>query len=200
MPDILGDAGKSIADIYDVLGSVVGIEKLEATELPLVHEMGGTVFSERFSIFTRRSTVTVNQSSAFGQAIIDLPATPCRLLGVEVLTTDNTRISHATVNLRDAGVPREFSVWVWDQANALTISIDDGAGSVLLEVLVPQASLLAVPNFCGGIGQPQAVESAITRGVSTAFGAGTVTITTLLHLAFSEVGGLSSKGLPVPSW
>ena len=40
------------------------------------------------------------------------------------------------------------------------------------------------------------------RGVTSAFGAGTVVLTALIHIAFTHLGGNvpSNFGLPVPGW
>ena len=38
------------------------------------------------------------------------------------------------------------------------------------------------------------------RGNTQGFGAGTVTLIALVYLVFSQPGGLSNRGLPLPSW
>ena len=45
MVKILSQAGISLADLYNVEGSIAGIEQLDTRELPIVHEMSGTIFS-----------------------------------------------------------------------------------------------------------------------------------------------------------
>ena len=202
MVKILSQAGISLADIYDVKGSIAGIEQLETRELPIVHEVGATVFSERFSTTVRRrASGNLNQSTTFDLILTDLPDVPSRLLGVAILCDVPSRISFAAVLVRDPIGGREMPVWVYDAPNASTVRIvDNGAAVANTEMLHGNSNLDYVPNFVGGSGQPQIVDDIALRGQTTAFGAGTVFITGLYYIAFGQVGGISSRGLPIPSW
>jgi len=198
---VLSKSGDSLADTYDVEGSIAGIEQLRSEEITLVHEMGATVFSERFSTFTRQQvTAAIGQSVDFTAIITNLPDFPTRLLGVSVISDDSSRVARASVAILDPGVPRDFPVWVWDLVVSLNIEIDIGSGQETLNILAGIGGVNMLPNFCGGVAAPQAAEQLVLRGRTTAFGAGTVVIRLLAHLAFAQVGGLSSRGLPIPGW
>ena len=51
MPKILAQAGISLADVYDVEGSIAGTDELLSEDVSLVHEMGGHMMSERCRSF-----------------------------------------------------------------------------------------------------------------------------------------------------
>ena len=202
MVKILAQAGMSLADVYNVQGSIVGIDQLEAREVTLVHEMGATILSERVSGFIRRIESTVSQSSNIGVILTDLPAGPYKIAGVTVLATSAARVVNVMVALRDGEAGREMPFFVWDTAvdGSKVIRIEPaGAGAINTVALTPSGppfgSVVAV-----GTGQPQRVNQIALRGVSTAFGAGTVTVTALVYVIFSHVGGLNSRGLPFPGW
>jgi len=199
---ILGKGGDSLADMYDVAGSIAGVEELDSESVKVVHEMGATIFSERLSGTIRRiSTGDINQSTVFDLTLTDLPGTPNRILGVQVIADVSGRASNAMVAVRDPVAGREFPVWVWDVTDDLEQDIrivDNGAAVADMELLVPRS--LQTPSFLIGNNQPQGVPDIAFRGQSGAFGAGTVEIIALIYITFSQVGGLSSRGLPVPSW
>jgi len=201
MVKILSKSGDSLADIYDVQGSIAGIDQLDTRELPIFHEMGATVFSERFSTFTRSAaTGDLLQSVDFSIELTDLPTTPTRLLGVVVFTDSAARVRDCAVHLTDPGNSRDFPVWIWDATNSILTRMNDGTGLTNFEVLTAEPGSVYVPNFTGGFLQPQGVRQIFMKGRTDAFGAGTVKIRYMAHIAFSDVGGLSSRGLPIPSW
>jgi len=201
---ILSQAGNSLADTYDVEGSIAGIDQLETRELPIVHEMGATVFSERLSGAIRRATSgAILQNTNFDIILTDLPATPSRVLGVTVVTDVAGRVSTAAILIRDAGAGREMPIFVWDSGEQFMVCrmVENNAAVGTLELLVTSLNLPGFPpSMIIGTDQPQEVDQIAFRGRSTGFGAGTVTITALIYLAFSEVGGISSRGLPIPGW
>lgn len=205
MVDILGDAGRSIADLYDVRGSVIGIRKLEVTELPIVHEMGSTVFSERCSGFIRLATTgAILQSIGFDLLMTGLPAGLYRVLGVVCIVDTAARIRNVAVSLHAGaanGNAREMPIWVWDDTNDLEGLIRIAQGGAASTETMLRPGFTQNPNFGVSAGQPQQVGDQIAvRGQSSAFGAGTVTLNAFVYVGFSQVGGLSSRGLPVPSW
>lgn len=204
MVKILSKSGDSLADTYDVEGSVAGIEQLETRELPIVHEMGATIFSERFSTFIRKfESGDILQSANFGIIIDDLPAHPFRIFGIQLFVDQPSRLQFASLAIRDAGNGREMPIFAWDSATDITINVrfsDDGAGAGLRRFLQPAASSTIVPHMIAGLGQPQHVSDLAFRGVTLGFGAGTVQTTALVHIGFSRVAGISSRGLPIPSW
>jgi len=203
MVKILSKSGDSLADTYDVEGSIAGIEQLRSEEITLVHEMGSTLFSERVTTTIRRTdTGDVLQDTDFEIALTDLPAVPTRLTAVAVITSTPARILNVAVLLRDPNADREIPVWVWDQTNSLLVEIRDQGARQPRFMLVAQPAMTMLPILIGGIGQPQlgAVSQTVIAGRTTSFGAGNVDIQGLWHIAFSQIGGLSSRGLPIPGW
>jgi len=199
---ILSQSGNSLADMYDVEGSVAGIEQLETRELPIVHELGATLFSERCSSFIRRfESGAIAQNTAWDVEATDLPGGIFRVLGVSVFATLGARTTQASVALRNDPQDREIPIFVWDTANDVEsgLRIANTAAPAQFVALIANAN---VPNLGVGDGQPQRVSDIAFRGATSAFGAGLVTVTALVHVALSQVGGggLSNRGIPFPSW
>jgi len=201
MVKILSQAGMSLADVYDIEGSIAGVEQLESRDVSLVHEMGSTIFSERLSSSFRRASVEVSQSTNFEAFIVDLPNIPTRILSIIVFSDNTARLSGAAVMLRDPRDPKELPIWIWDGSSGTIFARfrENGAALVSHQVMTP--TLVQVPNFVGGAKQPQFPTEIAFRGTSTGFGAGTVKCTALVHIAFSQISGtISSHGLTIPSW
>jgi len=201
---ILSKAGDSLADIYDVEGSIAGIDHLETHSLPIVHEMGGTVFSERFSTLLIRSpSAAIAQNLGFNSILGALPPHPFKIYGIQVFIDTTARILIASVAVQDPVTGRELPIWHWDSAADIETRIafdDDGAGPLTTIFLQPAAEAVTLPHMMAGRGQPQTTPNVAFRGVSTGFGAGTVQAVLLMHIGFTEVEGVSSRGLPLPSW
>jgi len=202
---VLTQSGDSLADIYDVEGSIAGIEQLETNELPIVHEMGQTVFSERFSGNIRRLTTgDIAASASFNVFATDLPAGPFRIFGVFVFVDTASRILLASLALRNPDTGREIPLFCWDSGDDIQVRcrlVQDGAAVGTVTSLRQVQSQDALPAMGTGFGQPQRVNELAFRGLAEAFGAGTVECTVLIHIGFSQIRpGLSSRGLPVPSW
>lgn len=204
MVKILSQAGSSLADVYDVAGSIAGIEQLETRELPIVHEMGQTIFAERYSTYVRlANSGNIAQNTDFNIIASDLPRTPARLLGVAVYSDAGARVLRAAIHTHDPETARDFPVWVYDGANFLATLMDDGGGPAVLDVLLGNVQATMVPNMVGGTDQPEVVDRMAFRGRTTGFGAGTVFIRALYYIASSSTTGsisVSSRGLPIPSW
>ena len=201
---ILSKSGDSLADVYDVEGSIAGIERLETHDLPIVHEMGATVFSERFSGAIRRiSSGAIAQNSSWNVVATDLPTTPARIFGVVVITADDVSdLSDVAVLVRDSGDAREIPVFAWD-SNEAAVRIpmeDDGGGITNQTGLANALNVATVPSMLIGSDQPQEVNQIAFRGRTIAFGAGTITTVALIYIGFSQIGGISSRGLPIPGW
>ena len=205
MVKVLTQSGDSLADIYDVEGSIAGIEQLETRELGILHEMGGTVFSERYSQAIRRLTTgDIAASASFNIVATDLPAGPFRIFGIFVFVDTASRILMAAVSLRNPTTGREIPLFVWDSGDDIQVRarlVQDGAAVGSVTSLRSVQNQEALPGMGNGFGQPQQVNELAFRGVAEAFGAGTVECTALVHVGFSQIRpGLSSRGLPVPSW
>jgi len=203
-PKILSQAGDSLADIYDVKGSIAGIENLESRDLPIVHEMGATVFSERFSTeILRISSAAQSQSDDWGTLLTGLPDTVFRVQGVRVFVDVTARVTLASLAMRDPVTARETPIWSWDDANDGETSVrfsDDGAATGVSIFLQPAPGNVQLPKIGAGDQQPQRVNGLIFRGTTPAFGAGTVEAVALVDIAFAQIGGVSSRGLPIPGW
>jgi len=204
---ILSQAGDSLADVYDVEGSIAGIDQLETRELPIVHEMGQTVFSERFSgEIARLPSGDIAQTTAFDVILTSPPVGIYRVLGSIVLIDATARLSLVQLSVRDPGTGREMPFFIWDADNGIESqmrTVENGGAAATINVcrtLVPMNAPLTI-----GIaeGQPRRVgEEIVMRGFTETFGAGTVEAIGLIYLASTEItqGALSSRGLPVPSW
>lgn len=206
MVKVLAQAGNSLADIYDVEGSIAGIEHLETHDLPIVHEMGATVFSERISANIRRGTSGATAASTAFDVDIPLGAAPViRILALSVFTTVTARLDHVTASMHDVLNGREIPIFAWDTndggtESAVRVSLE-GAAAAEAIMLVPRVSAqVNMPNMIIGSGQPNGIPEIAFRGITTAFGAGTVTCTVLVQQCFPFLRGISSRGLPVPSW
>jgi len=200
-------SGASLADIYDVVGSRILIDDIVTSELPIMHEMGQTVFSERFSMAVRREeSGDIAQTISFNNIFTDLPAGPFRITNVYVFVDTASRITVASLALRSVVNDREVPFWTWDTSDDDQVRArlqDDGGAVATVTALVPvnAAQTNRLPIIAAGIGQPQRMEEIAFRGQSSTFGAGTVNCVALISVAFSQIApGLSSRGLPIPSW
>lgn len=206
MVKILSQSGDSLADIYDVEGSIAGIDTLETRDLPIVHEMGATIFSERFSTLILREFVDdFAQSTGFNRTISGIPTDSpfMRILGVSVMIDTTARIDLASISI-DGGDGEEIPIWSWDTAldaeTSVRVIVSGGAAGTQIFLRPVQPWWGSLPIIIALGGQPQNTPSVFFRGISAAFGAGTVQITALMQVAFPRQTGVSARGLPVPSW
>lgn len=205
MVKILSQAGNSLADTYDVQGSVAGIEQLETRELPIVHEMGGTVFSERLGgAIVRVSSGAIAQNTNFDVVTAMLPAVPTRVLGVMIFNGTAARTSFVSVSVNDEDASRDMPIFLWDSVTGVEVLSrleDGGSGVININVLASNVPLPgAVPTMQFGADQPEPISSIAFRGRTLGFGAGTIENILYLYQGFAQIGGISSRGLPVPSW
>jgi len=201
MPKIQAQTGTSLADIYEIQGSIAGVEELESRGVSLVHEMGDVIFSERFSTqLVILETAAILQSAAFDVVNTTLPEFPGRILGAYVFA-DAARVDNVCLAIRDPASVEEMPLWSWNGAidDALTIRLSHGGAPGAVIALRPDV-VFNLPSFFGGSGQRVTVPEIALRGTTTAFGAGDVTVTAVVYIAFGEQGGIGSKGLPIPSW
>ena len=211
MSKILAQAGISLADVYDVEGSVVGVEQLLAQEVSLVHEMGGQMFSERLGAFIIEiSSGAIAQSTGWAIDTVVLPDAIHRLTAVSVIAEVAADVSNASLAIQEVGgvnVGREIPIWVWNVIDDLEVGFrwsNDGAAVgnvVLLRPSQPQQIPTILPREGSGGQMPHL----IFRGATGAFGAGTSTTFMLLHLmrplpSSPTPGEPKSHGLPIPSW
>ena len=203
---VQSSAGSSLADTYDVVGSVIEIERLETRHPQAVLDLQATVFSERLSGAMRRFTSgDILQSVTFG-TIETMPLVPCRLLAIQMFTDNAARITRACVVVRSEftdGTAQEIPICVWDATNSESVRfVDDNNAAAPLALLVPTLASLRDPLMTFGLEQQENAHQLVLRGDSSAFGAGTVEIWAVAYIAHAIGTGVgpSSHGLPIPSW
>lgn len=203
MSKILSQAGSSLADIYDVEGSIAGIDTLETRELPIVHEMGATVFAERLSGSVLRMTSTAVAASTVWNITVAPPAGIYRVLAVYV-EADAARCEHVQVSLRSIDANNDFPIFIWDQTNDIESEIriiENNTALATNFALIQTSPQMSGPTLGISRGQRgRTGEQIIMRGVSTAFGAGTVEVVAHVHVAASETTSINSIGVPIPGW
>ena len=201
MAKILSKSGASLADTYDVVGSIAGIDDLVSREVSLVHEMGGTIFSERL----RASIVpmaTAAQAASTSWSINFTIEETARLLALAVISDDAGRVANCNVAIESTqGLGDAVPIWVWDSADASkTVRAFIAGVTTVPRALIPAGPPI-IPNLLIGRGSPGRADIIAFRGTTTAFGAGTVTTTAIIYLAFpGRESSTSSFGLPLPGW
>jgi len=213
---ILSQSGISLADTYNVEGSIVGVENLETKDVNLIEDMGPRVFSERITQHITRITSTdISQSTAFDIAAQPFVDAPTRIYMVTLLADVPQRMSNCGLMLVDPNtVPAlEIPLLGWDSAAVVVTGTADGeaplrfsdlgaaaANITWMRTLVPFRPI-SLNRMGGTTGMP----TLIFRGISNAFGAGTVEAIAYIHHARPALldpppGIPSSHGLPMPSW
>jgi len=202
MPKILSKSGDSLADVYDVAGSIAGLENLESNDVNLVHEMGGVIFAERLTgSVTTMPVAAVAQNLAFGETFA-FGGQPSRILGLQVFVNQAvTHLDDVSINIQGPAVVTEIPIWMWEVADGgINVRFILAGSTSENNFLVPPSNRILLPNLLLGSNAPQASTTLAIRGNTSGFGAGTVEITGIVYLAFAELGGVSSRGLPLPSW
>lgn len=199
---ILSRTGVSLSDVYDVKGSIAGVEELESRDVHLQHEMGGTIFSERLAVTIRAMTSTaILQSVAWDVLLTDNPLSIMRVLGVAVHATA-ARVNDATISIRRGDQNTEIPIWTWDASvdGIQTARFVDSGSVADQNILIPAVLPGQMPQIMLGRNQHDDSAELAFRGTSTAFGAGTVEVRALIYLCFARQQGISSYGLPIPGW
>ncbi len=203
MSKILSKSGDSLADVYDVAGSIAGIDDLVSKEVHLVHEMGSTILAERLAGQVNSSLATAALLQNVDFSVDITVGITGRLLGLQVISDDQSRVSRAQVSITSPADQDDTDapIWFWTTAiGAFSLAQVLLSGTVTtVALLIPDGGVLT-PNILIGDDSPRPCSTVSLRGRTTGFGAGDVTITALLHFAFPQVTGLSSRGLPLPSW
>jgi len=201
---ILGQDGTSLADLYDVEGSIAGIEELDSRDVKTVHEMGSTILSERIG-----ATITEIGTGALAQTVawninFSLGEAFHRILGIQVVTTPVDRIltSQVSITTPPQGGSDDIPVWYWDSAvnGMISIRLMQNAGVSTLQLLQPSMVPL-LPNL--SVGNEKGPLGAFTmswRGITSTFGAGTATSTLIVYHIGARASNISDRGLPLPSW
>ena len=212
MSKILAQAGISLADVYDVEGSVAGIEDLLSREVSLVHEMGATIFSERIGAVTLElSSGAKLQNTGWEIDTIILADVVQRIAGITVLAEAVGDISTAVLSIREVGAGnegREFPIWTWDTIADDEVNVKwskDGAGVANKLQLRPRGGTAQLPILLPREGTGKLMPRLMFRGATGGFGAGTTETFMLIHMlrplsGADTPGRPKSRGLPVPSW
>jgi len=210
MPKILSQAGISLADAYDVEGSIVGVENLDSQDVSLVHEMGGQIFSERLQTnLTRLNPGDTLQSVTWNTTIPILPDSPNRIMAVSVMTNVAARVNFCSLAVQAVVGGREIVIWSWDDVRDVENEVrfsDDGAAVGTEFIMLPSFTQLPyLVTRTSGNDETNLMGALIFRGLTLAFGAGTVEPRMIIALARAnqrvpDPGQPSSHGLPVPSW
>ena len=211
MGKILSQSGISLADAYDVEGSIVGVEELESQGVKLVHEMGATMLSERLQGFFVKMESTVAQNAFWtlsSGAAITFADSPNRILGISIVipAANAGDVTHCSLSIQNALLDRELLIHTWDSGDDPEVRVrfnDDGAGIASFLELRPAVS--NIPQLMVRLGEGPIMPNLRFAGGTSGFGAGTVVVTAIIHLCRANPetpapGAPSSHGLPLPSW
>jgi len=201
---VLGQAGTSLADVYDVEGSIAGVDQLNSEEVSLTHEMGATIFSERLQGFIFRLTSGATLQNLTFNIVLPINLPIYRVLGVYVQIDTGARLTRVQVALRQTQGGREIPMFIWTTTNDIeqTILIVENGAAVGVDVALVQVSPGGTLPILGmGSDQPALVgDEIVMRGTTSGFGAGTVTCTALVYIANPQGVIQRAVGLPIPSW
>lgn len=172
-------------------------------EVQVVHEMGATIFSERLAADIRQLTSgDIGQNVGFDVTLATDLTTPARILGITVTFDTAARLDRAQISLQQNGI--DFPIWAWNVSvdEVIVIRMDlTGAGVGTEQLCRPLRPLAGnVPSMLFGSLQIQPMPDLIFRGLAAGFGAGTVRATADILTCHATRGGVSSFGLPIPSW
>jgi len=209
MVKVLGRAGTSLADVYDVEGSIAGVDQIITEEVGLVQEMGAVIQSERLNSFTEvLTTGAILQATPWDVAGGALPDCVARVLGVVVITDNADAVGHCQLSVMGPGVSGEFPFWNWNSADdgvqSLRLTIKGGAPGNLI-MLRPAIASEPFQQIVARMGDEMAMPTFFFRGTTAGFGAGTRTTQAIVYFArpspgVQVPGTPSSHGLPIPSW
>ncbi len=203
---VLSQAGVSLADIYDVEGSIVGIDALDVEDIKGVHDLGPLIHSERLQTFMLRADSTaVAASTVWNISLAAIPDSINRLLSISVFADVGARVDHCQCSIGDPESGLDHVIWAWDSAVDSVINLREFGAVVnlLRPVTVLSGGLPNLLTRTGASGTR--MPNLIFRGVSTAFGAGTVRAQAMMQICRPDPGAPtpgepSSFGLPLPSW
>jgi len=200
--NVQSQAGVSLSDVYDVVGGQAPIERLLTTEVPAVHDMASTIFSERLSGgVRRRETGDLGQSTFWDEIINDFGEGITRIMGVAVLVDGLTRTENVSVSVSDPIAGREVPIFTWDNNFDLfrEIRVEDAGVIRNIRLLIPNPPTPSL-SLLIGTDQPGSTPDIAFRGLTSAFGAGTVEHILVIYTASTAIGGITGYGLPIPGW
>ena len=207
---ILSQAGVSLADVYDVEGSVVGLENLDVSDIKGVHDLGPQIHSERLIVFNLIADSTaLAQNVDWDVELAGFPDSINRLLSISVVVDVGARVNLCSLAIREPDTLADHLIWIWDSSDDLETNVRwSNTGGTVANILAlrPITNVLGgAPTMIGRTGTTQAMPSLFFRGRTLGFGAGTVQAQCLIQVMRPDVGNPapgapSSHGLPLPSW
>ena len=206
---VLSQAGTSLADVYDVKGSVAGIDRLDVDEIKGVHDLGPQIHTERLNAFGLIiSSTAIAQNINFAVVLDAPPDSINRINSISVIADTAGRINFCSVAIRDPGTGVDHPIWAWDTADDVEKSIRWAGPSLATLTLMESLSQVAgsAPNLMARWGNTWAMPNLVFLGQSGGFGAGTVLARALIQVVRPDqeipipAGAPSSHGLPIPSW
>jgi len=205
---VLSQAGTSLADVYDVEGSIAGIDALDIEDIKGVHDLGPQIHSERLLVFQVLADAgATNQNTAWNIVLGAFPDSINRLLSIAVVVDVAGRMQNASIHINDPDTLIDHPIWAWDVADDVESELR-WAGPVLqpgARLLRPTNDLLGGAPTLIARGQNGQMPTIVFRGISSAFGAGTVQPQASIQIIRPNTGNPaagepSSHGLPIPSW
>ena len=206
---ILSQAGTSLADVYDVEGSVVGLENLDVSDIKGVHDLGPQIHSERLIVFGLiANTGNVLQSANFNVELGAFPDSINRVLSVFVISDTATAMRFCTVSITDPDTDADHPIWCWSSVDDVEsfVRIDVGAGVATQFAMRPLSQVAGgLPTMIGRTGATEAMPTLNFRGETLAFGGGNMVARAFIQIMRPDPGAPapghpSSHGLPIPSW
>ena len=172
--------------------------------------MGSTIFSERVrGGIIRRSSTALLQNTTW-DVTLTLPVGVTRIHRWAVVADASGRTQHCQLSIANSGtgIGTDLPFWAWDIA---TTDIEKEIRMQIAGAAVATESYLqlGLPGSGGGsfmaygTAQPNSgnvVNQLIFRGLTSGFGAGTVTVTAIVFDAFPQLSAPASRGLPIPGW
>jgi len=205
---ILSQAGFSLADVYEVEGSILSIDQLDVTEIKAVHDLGPQIHSERLlSILIQQNTGAILQNVTWNLTTGNFPDSVARIFGVSLIADVTSRIDNVVLAIQDPDTGREMPFFVWDSNADADLTMrwsNNGAAVAGFRSLRPAVGF-SLPTLLTRMGGTRGMPLVSFRGTTLGFGAGTVTCFLVYHLARPNrisptPGDPSSHGLPIPSW
>jgi hypothetical protein len=186
MSRILGGVGQALARLLDIDGGRVKLDELRDSEgASIVTDLMPLLRAEALRVQTRGFGSTLNQSSNTLVTIVDVPVHH-RISGIEVATTDATRLVSVHIFLQNIGsfgaAVNSMMLWFWENGDPTTpqppsFNVNGNTPAALGTLLTPPLSKQSWRNFLyvdrkGS--QKVGIERYAVVIESNAFGAGTV--------------------------
>jgi hypothetical protein len=162
---------------------------------------GGDRLAVEHEVLHRMAVGSIAQSVAW-DGELQFTAPFVRILNVIVLSNQPGRVQDMVVSINDPG-GTDLPIWAWetgsgdDREQQARIEL---AGTVAIRTLYRTGEVYG-PSMLIGPTQPIVVAGLRFRGITTAFGAGTIAPIALIMTASPALTSFpDARGLPVPGW